>query len=55
MKEENLTLREVWSQFYTKKEGEKSYRTATTHYPCCISALGEFARSKSYDSHRLQK
>lgn len=34
-----------------KEKGEESYRTATTSYPCCISALGEFEGSWSYDPH----
>ena len=31
-----------------KKRVSLIYRTATTAYPCCLPALGEFCRSWSY-------
>jgi len=30
------------------------YRTATTTYPCCLPALGDFSRSWSYKTCRCK-
>ena len=38
-----------------KKRVSYLYRTATTFYPCCLPALGEFKGSWSYKTYPAQK
>ena len=38
-----------------KKRVSLIYRTATTTYPCCLPALGEFCRSWSYMTYPTAK
>jgi hypothetical protein len=60
-------MADMWPLFYdeksgangewptAKKEGKQLQRTATTSYPCCISALGEFRGSKSCSARQRQR
>lgn|GEM_PF-3885343 len=40
---------------FKRKKASYLYRTATTAYPCYIPVLGEFSRSWSYKTCRLQR
>ena len=42
-------------EYAQKKWVSYLYRTATTSYPCCCQALGEFKGSWSYRTYPLQK